>query len=208
MITFLYRLVRQNKTEMETILLQAGGYYFLASLTAINVLKPFTEVERNTSSYTYMILGGIVLYFYLMSKLQKSKRVISSLNANLPPENKNMKVEWALIAGTMVLYVFTIIYPIIGTHKVNEWFYVNIVDIYDTAILNFIFGIIGFFFLLQILFQGVTSSVKVLNLLSGNKPADHDNGRQPSDNGGYDDYEIVDDEPEEDDNNEQTLLNP
>lgn len=206
-MTFLYRWIRKEQTNVETVILQAGGYYFLASLTAVNVLNPFTESEKAPVSYAYMVLGGVVLYFYLMSKLQKSKRMISSLgnNMNAPEKEKNMKLEWALIIATLLLYVSSLVYPQIVTHKVNQWFYINIADIYDTVLLKFIFGIIGFFFLIQILFQGFNTTMKMLNLISGGTNNNPNQNHQTQSDAGFVDYEIVEDEDDAED--QQNLLN-
>lgn len=210
-VTFLYRAIRENQSEVETILLQAGGFYFLASLTAINVLNPFNVVERNTSSYAYMILGGVVLYLYLMSKLQKNKRMITMFNGRvkMPNEDKNMKIEGTLIGLTLALYVVTLIYPEIAMHAANEWIYTKVQELYGTFLLNFIFGVIGFFFLLQILFQGMIASAKAINALTGRKGSVHDHGmgNGPTGQNEFDDYEIVEDEPKTNDDDQQNLLN-
>lgn len=208
-MTFLYRTIRKNQTDAETLILQAGGYYFLASLTAVNVLNPFAESEKEPLSYAYMILGGIVLYFYLMSKLKKSKRMISSFGGNnqAPDKPKNMKIEWPLIIATLLLYISSLVYPQIVTHKVNEWFYVNIADIYDTILLKFIFGIIGFFFLIQILFQGFNTTMKMLNIITGNTGSEPNQNQHTQSESGFIDYEIVDEESEDDPTEQQNLLN-
>ena len=72
-VTFLYKAVRVEVTNTESTILKMGSYYFLASLTAWNVVKPFNATDRASGSYAYIALGGIVLCFYLIGKLQKSR---------------------------------------------------------------------------------------------------------------------------------------
>jgi hypothetical protein len=214
LVTFLYRAVRGNQTGVEKTLLQAAGYYFLASLTAMNVFKPFNVTERDSSSYAFMVLGGIVLYFYLVSKLHKKRNVLSTINGRFsaPDEKTNNTVQWILIVMTLLLYGTTLLYPQIADMQIHSWFYAKIVAIYDTVILNFIFGVVGAVFLIQVLIQGMSASGKILDVMSGGSKKANRSTSHYSDSNQFDEYEVVDEEHDEIDqssegNQSQNLLN-
>jgi uncharacterized membrane protein len=213
-VTFLYKTIRQNQSGLETTLLQMAGYYFLASLTAMNVFKPFNVTERDSSSYAFMALGGLVLYFYLMSKLHKKRNILSGINGrfSVPDEKKNNSVQWILIVITLLLYGTTVLYPQIANTQINSWFYARIVAIYDTVILNFIFGIVGTVFLVQILIQGVSASGKIMDIVSGGTKDSNGETSRYSGSNEFDEYEVVGEENDgngngSEDSQNQNLLN-
>jgi len=113
-------------------------------------------------------------------------------------------VEVILIVITLLFYLFTLLFPEIANHAINNWFYTKIQVIYDTVLLNFIFGIIGIVFLIRILFQGMASSGFALNLITGNQ-TDSWSTKNSKDSDHYDDYEIVDEDVQED--SSSNLLN-
>ena len=151
-----YKAVRVEVTNTESTILKMGSYYFLASLTAWNVVKPFNATDRASGSYAYIALGGIVLCFYLIGKLQKSRIKLFGNQGRFSSElnQKNQRLHLVLIGITLLLYVITVLFPQIADNVINAWFYGKIAAIYDTVFLNFIFGIVGAVFLLQILIRG------------------------------------------------------
>ncbi|MBT6030664.1 MAG: hypothetical protein HOH13_10180 [Crocinitomicaceae bacterium] len=205
-INFLYKSMRGNPSKIETVFLQGLGYYFLASLTVTYLFNPFNLTDHDSGSYAFMVLGGIVLYFYLLSKLNKKKNIVTLFgNQSAPSMTKIDKlVEVILIVITLLFYLFTLLFPEIANHAVNNWFYTKIQLIYDTVLLNFIFGIIGIVFLIRILFQGMASSGFALNLITGNQ-TDSWSTKNSKDSDHYDDYEIVDEDVQED--SSSNLLN-
>ncbi|MAR67804.1 MAG: hypothetical protein CL833_11205 [Crocinitomicaceae bacterium] len=196
-VTFLYKAVRVEVTKTESTILKMGSYYFLASLTAWNVVKPFNATDRASGSYAYIALGGIVLCFYLIGKLQKSRIQLFGNQGRFSPElnQKNQRLHLLLIGITLLLYVITVLFPQIADNAINAWFYGKIAAIYDTVFLNFIFGIVGAVFLLQILIQGATASGKLLDLLGGKTSTKGTGNRtHHSSSSDFDDYEIVEDD--------------
>ena len=205
-INFLYKSVREKPSKLEMILLRVLGYYFLASLTVIYVFDPFNLTNPNSGSFAFMSLGGIVLYFYLISKMNKRKNIITPFS-NQKAQNVSeydIKIEAILIGVTLLFYIVALLYPEIGNHALNDWFYMKIQLIYDTFILNFIFGLIGIAFLIQILVQGMNSSGMAINLLTGKKTKTW-SAQNSQVNNEYDDYEIVDDDTQDD--SSSNLLN-
>ena len=205
-INFLFKSMRGNPSKVETVLLQGLGYYFLASLTVTYLLNPFNISNHDAGSYAFRVLGGIVLYFYLLSKLNKKKNSVALFgNQSASSMTKlDKRIEVILIVVTLLFYLITLLYPAIGNHTVNNWFYTKIQLIYDTILLNFIFGIIGIVFLIRILFQGMASSGFAINLITGKK-TDSWSTKNSQDSNHYDDYEIVDEDVQED--SSSNLLN-
>ncbi len=152
-----------------------------------------------------------MLYLYLVSKIQRTRRMVTIFNGRMAQTGPviSKQLEWVVTAATLALYVCTLLWPEIGNHKVNKWLYFQIASIYDAFLLNVIFGIIGFFFLLQILFQGAAASGILISKLTGTYQEREEQKHQHGQND-FDDFEIVDDEDDdqpEDDNNNPNLLN-
>jgi hypothetical protein len=63
----------------------------------------------------------------------------------------NSRYEMVLIMLSLLVFILFILEPSIAQNNIAIWFKVTIIDIETTAIIGFIFKIIGFFFLLDIL---------------------------------------------------------
>jgi len=112
----------------------------------------------------------------------------------------------------LLLYGTTVLYPQIANTQINSWFYARIVAIYDTVILNFIFGIVGAVFLVQILIQGVSASGKIMDIVSGGTKDSNGETSRYSGSNEFDEYEVVGEEDDgngngSEDSQNQNLLN-
>jgi hypothetical protein len=133
-----------------------------------------------------------------------------------PMYDRNLEI--ATIGIGIVNFVVCIFYPTILGNTFINWFSETIHGIYEAPIIGFIFKVIGFFFLVSIIFKGVTSIGRALGLLppppetnanfdmnmftnmqngpfgQGQNPfGQQDQDDEDKDDDGFDKYEEVDD---------------
>ena len=165
-IALLPKYVLENKDNnvQNTVLnyiIKAAQFYFLASLTAIAIKTPeFTGGNIDSKQAPlYIVIGGIVLYLYLAGKLERSKMMfqLRSNLGNSGAQNKG-KYEPHLVGLTLILYAVSFSYPPLIDNAINKWFLESINDFYNTAIIGWIIGVIGFFFLISMLLKGINAT--------------------------------------------------
>ena len=174
-----YVLVNKENNTQNTILnytIKAAQFYFLASLTAIKALDFILKENIDTNQGPlYIIIGGIVLYLYLAGKLERSKMMFQ-FRSNLGGGNSQntSKYEPHLVGLTLIFYTISFNYPPLIENPINQWFLDSINDFYNTVIIGWIIGIIGFFFLISMVFKGINATgflfQTIVALLTG-KPA-------------------------------------
>lgn len=134
-------------------------YFLLVSVTANYMIKYQNGFDgaNGDAGWTNFVLGVIVLGLYLMGKLQK--RAMLNMLSRHPIAGKfaisiDPKVERYLLSGSLVYFIFCIQYPAMVDNGVVKWFTESIVSIYTTPVFGWIFAIIGFFVLVNIIFRG------------------------------------------------------
>ena len=174
-----YAFGNKENNIQNTILnytIKAAQFYFLASLTAIKALEFILKENIDPKQGPlYIIIGGIVLYLYLAGKLERSKMMFQ-FRSNLGGENSQntSKYEPHLVGLTLIFYTISFNYPLLIENPINQWFLESINDFYNTVIIGWIIGIIGFFFLINMIFKGINATgflfQTIVALLTG-KPA-------------------------------------
>ena len=157
-------------------IIKAAQFYFLASLTAIKAID-FIKKENIDPKQgpLYIIVGGIVLYLYLAGKLERSKMMFQ-FRSNLGGGNSQNTAKYVphLVGLTLIFYAISFNYPLLIDNSINQWFLESINDFYDTIIIGWIIGCIGFFFLVNMIFKGINATgflfQTIVALLTG-KPA-------------------------------------
>lgn len=144
-------------------------YFLLVSVTANYIIKYQNgfDGKDGEAGWTNLVLGVIVLGLYLMGKLQK--RAMLNMISNHPIAGRftvsiDPKVERYLLSGSLIYFIFCIQYPAMVDNGVVNWFTESIVSIYNTPVFGWIFAIIGFFVLVNIIFRGARV---IGSLLSG-----------------------------------------
>ena len=144
-----------------------------------------------------VVLGGIVLLMYFVGKLQNSQNrvaVFQMMGRNFPQMPKlsfNLRAEMIVIGAAVALFIVLRFYPWLATNAASRWFHESILSIEDAFFFGFVFKVIGFFFMLNMLFQmagGITF------LLNGGKVPNSPNRRNDQENrknDNFDDYEEV-----------------
>lgn len=192
-------ILRSGREEQpwEGYVLKSIQYYFVASLTLLKAseyiaLKP----ELSQNSAILYLLGGLVLYLYLYGKYERTKQfagfkaTFSMLRngkvSSLSTADKT-KYEPHIIGVTILFYLIALQFPVLINHKLNLWFLVNINDFYNTFLIKWILGIIGFFFMISMVIKGLSATGEliqvVIGLLTG-KPYQKKQPKNPFENMG------------------------
>jgi hypothetical protein len=131
----------------------------------------------------YPIIFILALYF--IGKFQKSQNnvlMLSRMGLATSTSKFNSKYEIIIIILSLLVFIGFIFRPDIANNVVAFWFKESILDIESTAIIGFIFKVIGFFFLMSILFKTVNSFQYISeSLFTKNQRKDSD----------FDDYEEI-----------------
>jgi hypothetical protein len=112
---------------------------------------------------------------YFIGKFQKNQNtnaLFSRMGVQSQKKQFNARYEIILIAMSFLAFGFLIFDPGIANNPIALWFKESIIDIESTAIIGFIFKVIGFFFLLDILSKTINAFqyiiVKLTSVSKGN----------------------------------------
>ena len=165
----------------ETYFFKGIQYVFL-----VNVIFLFS-IDMNSGSIALANLYPIIfiLALYFIGKFQKSQNnvlILSRMGLATSTSKFNSKYEIIIIILSLLVFIGFIFRPDIANNVVAFWFKESILDIESTAIIGFIFKVIGFFFLMSILFKTVNSFQYISeSLFTKNQRKDSD----------FDDYEEI-----------------
>ena len=142
------------KSELSNYMIKGVKYLFL-----VNVIFLFsvTETKIELSALIPVIL---ILFLYFMGKFQKNQNknvFLSRMGIQSNSIQFNSRYEMVLISLSLLVFIFFIVEPSFAQNNIAKWFKATIIDIETTAIIGFIFKIIGFFFLLDILTKTINS---------------------------------------------------
>ncbi|MGB1646088.1 MAG: hypothetical protein ACPG9I_02215 [Crocinitomicaceae bacterium] len=169
------------RSLVETYFFKGIQYVFL-----VNVIFLFS-IDMNSGGIALANLYPIIfiLALYFIGKFQKSQNnvlMLSRMGLATSTSKFNSKYEIIIIILSLLVFIGFIFRPDIANNVVAFWFKESILDIESTAIIGFIFKVIGFFFLMSILFKTVNSFQYISeSLFTKNQRKDSD----------FDDYEEI-----------------
>jgi hypothetical protein len=138
------------------------------------------------------VTTGLILLMYFIGKMQNQRlkfMMVQFQGQGLNVPNKpNMKAELGVIILAMALFTFLVVNPVFADNQISNWFFTSIKDIETTPVFGFIFGIVGFFFSLSIIFRMVNSISMILSGKAFEKQASEETNEQ-SDK--FDDFEEI-----------------
>lgn len=185
----------RSRSLAQAYLIKSIKYFFLADVTFLFCMNGKLEgiVEINQ-----VLLAGLILLTYFLGKLQQNqnRQTFFKIAARgLPGRNLivfNLRLEIAVISIALGIFGLFWFYPQLSQNPISIWFYDSIVNIEDTPVFGFIFKVIGFFFLLNLIFK----MLNTINFLlgGGKKAADkgiHGNQSSSRNDDHFDDYEEV-----------------
>lgn len=176
-------------------LIKCIKYFFLADVTFLFCIngKAGGLVDVNQ-----LIFAGLILLTYFLGKLQQNQNrqmlfKVAARGMQMPSFNNfNMRYEIGAIVIALGIFGMFSFYPELSQNPMSLWFYESIVNIEDTPVFGFIFKIIGFFFLLNLIFKMFNAFNYILNggKKGGNNGSDQSGGNSRL-NDQFDDYEEV-----------------
>ena len=138
------------KSELSNYLVKGVKYLFL-----VNVIFLFSVSDTEAKiELRALVPVMLILFLYFVGKFQKNQNkniFLSRMGIQSNAVQFNSRYEMVLIALSLLVFILFILEPSIAQNNIAKWFKVTIIDIETTAIIGFIFKIIGFFFLLDIL---------------------------------------------------------
>lgn len=180
---------RQRQTT-EIYIVKAVQYLLLVDVTFLICYNNVIDGLDHTSQ---LVFGGIILLMYFIGKLQQrqNKQMMFKMYTNGIMQGDfgfNLKAEITVITLAIALFILFWFNPGYAENAISIWFRDSILNIEDTPIFGFIFKVIGFFFLLNILMKVVNS---VLMLVSGRAFEKQNNNNRRNDDNHFDDYEEI-----------------
>lgn len=176
--------VGNPRSVFETYVLKAIKYVFLVDVI---FLFSFDMNSGNVSIVNlYPIVFIMILYFVgKFQKNQKNTILMSSMGLGMIQSKFNPKYEIFVIVVALLAFALFVFNPESANNPVAFWFKESILDIESTAIIGFVFKIIGFFFLIGILLKTINAFQLIV---SGKLFTQNNTNRDSSD---FDDYEEV-----------------
>jgi hypothetical protein len=141
-----------ERTSIEIYFIKCIKYVLLVDVTFLFCFN----LESNNILVYNLGITGMVLLSYFVGKIQKQQQRIAVMNMirsglNAPTQKFDIKGEIAVIMFSMTCFVLLIFYPQYSHNSVSVWFHESILNIEDTPIFGFIFKVVGFFFLMNLL---------------------------------------------------------
>jgi len=185
--------VGRQRQIAEIYIIKAVKYFFLVDVT---FLVCATESMKGFNSTSQLVFGAVVLLMYFIGKLQngQNRQRMFQMIANGMPQNLtkfDMKAEISVIVFALIVFVLFWIFPAYASNPLSIWFQEAISNIIDTPIFGFIFKVIGFFFLLSIIFKMVNAFLFLLSGKAFQSKNEDDNDSNGIDNSNFDSWEEV-----------------
>lgn len=199
----------QPRNQSLDYVLRIIKYFMLVSVTANFIVTVKGNTATQGLSTVHIVVGTIVLALYLLGKLQ-NRAILQQLGQNPLfsgfANSVDPKVERYLLLGSVAYFVACLLYPGMVDNGLVNWFTASILNIADTPIIGWVFKIIAFFFLINILMRAANVIGRLLNgqpltspgMKSGNpqqrNPFNNNESSGNNGNGGFSDYEDVTEE--------------
>jgi len=154
----------RKRTRFETYLIKGIKYAFLVNVTFLFSV----DLNKHQVNFYNLIPSALVLSTYFVGMLQQKQRrqLFMGQLGKSAAEGITIKAEIILITLSVILFLGLVCYPQFAENTIALWFQRSILDIESTVIIGFIFKIIGFFFLLGMIFK----MLNALNYLISGKP--------------------------------------
>jgi len=157
----------RTHTISEVYFIKAFKYLFLVDVTFLFCL----DDAQNLISTFNIVIAGLVLLTYFVGKLQNQQNkmaMFQMMGAGMTPKQTtfNLRVEVGVIVLAIGVFSLFIFYPDIAKNPISIWFHESIINIEDTPVFGFIFKVIGFFFLVSMIFKMLNG----FNYLISGKP--------------------------------------
>ncbi len=177
------------RSDEEVYILRAVKYLFLVNLTFM-----FSLSQQDQLDVIQLIPSAIILIVYFIGKLQRKQKqqALFAQLKNFTFFRFNAKYEFTLIILSIGMFVFLAVFPEYANNNIANWFEENVKDLSNTFIIGFIFKVVGFFFLLNMIMK----MINTFNYILSGKPlvdfktyVKSSQGKKDDD--GFDDFEEI-----------------
>ncbi|MAA58137.1 MAG: hypothetical protein CL855_06700 [Cryomorphaceae bacterium] len=152
-----------------TYLIKAIKYLFLVNVI---FLLSIGENQNGLINQQSLVPVVFILFLYFIGKFQKNQNtnaLFSRMGVQSSKTQFNVRYEIGLISLSFLTFILLVLEPNIANNAVAIWFKESIIDIETTRIIGFIFKVIGFFFLLNILTKTINSFQYIIGKLTSVK---------------------------------------
>jgi hypothetical protein len=152
-----------------TYLIKAIKYLFLVNVI---FLLSIGENQNGLINQQSLVPVVFILFLYFIGKFQKNQNtnaLFSRMGVQSSKTQFNVRYEIGLISLSFLTFILLVLEPNIANNAVAIWFKESIIDIETTRIIGFIFKVIGFFFLLNILTKTINSFQHIIGKLTSVK---------------------------------------
>jgi hypothetical protein len=152
-----------------TYLIKAIKYLFLVDVI---FLLSIGENQNGLINQQSLVPVVFILFLYFIGKFQKNQNtnaLFSRMGVQSSKTQFNVRYEIGLISLSFLTFVLLVLEPNIANNAVAIWFKESIIDIETTRFIGFIFKVIGFFFLLNILTKTINSFQYIIGKLTSMK---------------------------------------
>lgn len=160
------------KSELSNYLVKGVKYLFL-----VNVIFLFSVSDTEAKiELRALVPVMLILFLYFVGKFQKNQNkniFLSRMGIQSNAVQFNSRYEMVLIMLSLLVFILFILEPSIAQNNIAKWFKITIIDIETTAIIGFIFKIIGFFFLLDILTKTMNAFQFIIARIVSNAPSNN-----------------------------------
>lgn len=155
----------RQKTLFENYFFKSVKYLFLVNVTFL------FSMDMNKSELTPLNVmpTAIILIAYFVGKFQQKQQQAILFGQFMPEKQQNdfhLQSEIVLIVCSGLFFGGLLFFPDFANNGIANWFHDSILDIENTAIIGFIFKVIGFFFLLSMLIK----MLNAINYILSGKP--------------------------------------
>ena len=160
------------KSELSNYLVKGVKYLFL-----VNVIFLFSVSDTEAKiELRALVPVMLILFLYFVGKFQKNQNkniFLSRMGIQSNAVQFNSRYEMVLIALSLLVFILFILEPSIAQNNIAKWFKITIIDIETTAIIGFLFKIIGFFFLLDILTKTINAFQFIIARIVSKAPSNN-----------------------------------
>ena len=160
------------KSELSNYLVKGVKYLFL-----VNVIFLFSVSDTEAKiELRALVPVMLILFLYFVGKFQKNQNkniFLSRMGIQSNAVQFNSRYEMVLIMLSLLVFILFILEPSIAQNNIAKWFKITIIDIETTAIIGFLFKIIGFFFLLDILTKTINAFQFIIARIVSKAPSNN-----------------------------------
>ena len=182
------------RSVAEVYILRLIKYFFLVNVTFLFCFENNSSAMPELSKF---IFAGLILLTYFVGKLQqnKTKSVFFNIAGRGMPNtqnNFNFSAEAMIIGVSLAVFILFWFSPEYAINPIAEWFREKTIAMEKAPVFGFIFKIVGFFFLLSLIFKMVNTVLFFLNGGRLKTPLHNNTGGDQLDNDDhFDDYDEV-----------------